>query len=275
MQMKRIPAPAPRDSAQQVRIFFIFAFSLTWGIGLIGLIVPRVFPSAHAFSHTSPFFWMAAYSVSITGIVMTAIYYGKAGLRKLFGRLLPWRAGPQWYAMVVGGYGLIAFAALRFARLYGAAPAYVPGPRAILTGLGMTILFDVGPLGEEFGWRGFALPRLLEFRSPMVASLILGIVHGLWHLPLFFISTLSQSHLSFPIFVLGTISIAIIDTWIYLRTGANLLLAILVHLMSNYCSGMLGAPANPYFQVGEILLGVAILAFGGLRAPARKTGDVH
>jgi membrane protease YdiL (CAAX protease family) len=271
MQMEHVSLPTSRESARQVWMFFVFAFALTWGIGLVGLIVPRVFPSAHAFSHTSPFFWMAAYSVSLTGIVMTAFYYGTAGLRRLFGRLLPWRAGPQWYAIVVCGYGLIAFAAVHLARLYGAGPAFVPGPRAVLTGLGMTLLFDVGPVGEEFGWRGFALPRLLEIRSPMGASLILGAVHGLWHLPLFFIPTVSQSHLSFPMFVVGTISIAVIDTWLYLRTDANLLLAILVHLMSNYCSGILGAPGYPYLQAGEIMFAIVVVACGGLRAPAQTT----
>lgn len=269
--MERIATTKPREPIRQVRIFFLCAFAATWGIGLIGLLVPRVVPSAPTFSHTSPFFWMAAYSVSLLGIGMTAYYDGGAGLRRLFERLLPWRAGPQWYAIVFGGYGLITAAAFYLARMFGAAPASLPGPRAILTGLGMTLLFDVGPIGEEFGWRGFALPRILAGHSPLLGSLILGAVHALWHVPLFFIAAASQSHLSFPLFVTGTISMAIIDTWLYLRTDANLLLAILVHLMGNYCSGILGAPAFPYFQAGEVLAAIAIVAFGGLRERKRLT----
>jgi membrane protease YdiL (CAAX protease family) len=271
--MERFLAPIPRESIRQVRTFFLCAFAASWGIGLIGLVAPRVFPSAQAFSHTSPFFWVAGYSISVTGIVMTAFYDGKAGLGRLVGRLLPWRAGPQWYVFVFGGYGLIAFAAFYVARSFGVAPASMPGPRAVLIGLALTLVFDVGPVGEEFGWRGFALPRILEIRSPLGASFVLGVIHAVWHLPLFFIATTSQSHLSFPLFVLGVISLAIIDTWIYLRTDANLLLAILVHLMSNYWSGILGAPAYPYFQAGEILAAVTIVAFGGLRLPARTTID--
>jgi uncharacterized protein len=271
--MERIHLPTPLQSIRQARIFFLCAFAATWGIGLIGLLVPRIFPSAPTFSHTSPFFWMAAYSVSLTGIALTAFYDGVAGLRRLFGRLLPWRAGPQWYVLVVGGYVLITLAAYYMARLFGAAPPTMPGPRAVLVGLGATLLFDVGPLGEEFGWRGFALPRILEQRSPLVGSLILGTIHALWHVPLFFIPGTSQSHLSFPIFVTGTVSMAIIDTWLYLRTDANLLLAILVHVMGNYCSGILGAPAFPYFQAGEILAAIAIVAFGGFRLPARRITD--
>ena len=271
--MEILSAQKSRESGRQVRIFFICAFAATWGIGLVGLIVPRVFPSAPAFSHTSPFFWLAAYSVSLLGIGMTAYYDGTPGLRRLFGRLLPWRAGPQWYAIVFGGYGLITIAAFYVARLFGAAPASLPGPRAMLIGLAATLVYDVGPIGEEFGWRGFALPRILENRSPLGASLVLGAIHALWHVPLFFIASASQSHLSFPLFVTGAISLAIIDTWLYLRTGANLLLAILVHLMGNYCSGILGAPAFPYFQAGEILAAIAIVVFGGLRVPTRKTSE--
>jgi membrane protease YdiL (CAAX protease family) len=265
MQMETTATQKPRESIRQVRIFFICAFAATWGIGLLGLLLPRFFPSMPAFSHTSPFFWMAAYSVSLLGIGMTAYFDGRAGLRRLFGRLLPWRAGPQWYAIVFGGYALITFGALQVSRFFGAAPMSMPGPRAVLIGLASTLIFDVGPLGEEFGWRGFALPRILEIRSPLAGSLILGTIHALWHVPLFFIAAASQSHLSFPLFVTGTISMAVIDTWLYLRTGANLLLAILVHLLGNYCSGLLGAPAFPYFQAGEIIAAIAIVAFGGLR----------
>lgn len=268
--MERIHLPTPLESIRQVRIFFRCAFAASWGIGLAGLVVPHFFPSMGAFSHTSPFFWLAGYSISLSGIGLTAYYDGLPGLRRLFGRLLPWRAGPQWYVMIFGWYGLITIAAFYVARLYGTAPASMPGPRAVLIGLPLTLVFDVGPVGEEFGWRGFALPRILEVRSPLWASLILGAIHAVWHVPLFFIATTSQSHLSFPLFMMGVISLAIIDTWLFLRTDANLLLAILVHLMSNYCSGLLGAPAFPYFQAGEILAAILIVAFGGLRVPVRR-----
>jgi len=263
--MKRFPAPTPPESIRQVRKFFLLAFATSWGIGLAGLILPHFFPRMGAFSHTSPFFWFAGYSISITGIAMTAYYDGLPGLRRLLARLLPWRAGPQWYVIIVGGYVVISYAAFYVARSFGVAPASMPGPRGWLVGMAMTLVFDVGPVGEEFGWRGFALPRILETRSPLSASLILGAIHAVWHVPLFFIATTSQSHLSFPLFFTGVISIAIIDTWLYLRTDANLLLAILVHLMSNYCSGITGAAAYPYYQAGEILFAIAILAFGGLR----------
>ena len=133
------------------------------------------------------------------------------------------------------------------------------------------IASDPGPVGEEFGWRGFALPLLLEQYSPLKASLILGVIHGLWHVPLFFIPGTTQSQLFFPIFMVGTISLAIIDTVLYLRTGANLLLAILVHVMSNsFCLGL-----SPYqisfFIAGEAALAGAMVLAGGLRSNEQRT----
>ena len=253
--------------ASPVRIFFRYTFALTWGAGLVGLVVARLVPGTQPFTTTSPFYWIAGYAISVVGIVMTAIWDGPAGLRRLGSRLVPWRAKLHWYLIVLGGYGLIFAAALHAARAAGAGPMSLPAFRAVPFGILMTLLTDVGPLGEEFGWRGFALPRLLERWPPLKASIILGGIHAIWHVPLFFIPDMPQSRIPFLIFAVGVISIAIIDTWVYLRSRANLLLAILVHLMANYCGGILGAPALPFFFAGEGAAALAIVALGGLRPP--------
>jgi uncharacterized protein len=263
-------APTPRNPKRQVTTFFLWAFGASWTIGLVGLLVPRIFPGAPAFTGGTPFHALAAYSVSITGIVMTLVYDGRAGLRRLFERLLPWRAGPQWYLIIFGGYGLMTFAALKVARLFGAGPAQVVGMSELMVGLALTLVYDVGPIGEEFGWRGFALPRMLEFRSPLGGTMILGAIHVLWHVPLFFIPSVSQSQLFFPTFVVGVLALAVFDTWVYLRTRANLLLAIFLHLMSNYCFKILGPHTYPFLMVGEAAAAIAIILFGGLSAPKPK-----
>jgi hypothetical protein len=95
--------------------------------------------------------------------------------------------------------------------------------------------------------------------------MILGAIHAMWHIPLFLIPDMPQNRIAFPPFAAGVISIAVIDTWMYLRSGANLLLAILVHLLANYCGGLLGASALPFFFAGEGVAALAIVALGGLR----------
>jgi CAAX protease family protein len=145
---------------------------------------------------------------------------------------LPTRGGLKWYLAILIGYPAILLLLGRFA-----APEVSPPPSAwlnLLPLLGVTILRDPGPLGEELGWRGVALPGLLKRWPPLTASLVLGGLWGLWHLPTFFISTLSQSHLSLPLFLLGMVALSVIMTWLYLRTQGDLLLMILVHLVANF-----------------------------------------
>src|SRR5574337_857223 len=62
-------------------------------------------------------------------------------------------------------------------------------------------LLTTGPLGEELGWRGFALPRLLKRFNPFVASLVLGAIWGVWHLPSFYLAGMVQARLALPIFI--------------------------------------------------------------------------
>ena len=251
--------------ARPVRVFFGFAFALTWGIGGIGLLLGLWFRDWHPLSTSSPLYYLAGYSVSLAGIALTARYAGRDGLRRLGERLTPWRSSPRWYLIVILSYGAITAIALAAAAFVHTAPVAVPNWPQFFSGLLLAIARDPGPLGEEFGWRGFALPRLLERFSPLNASVRLGLIHAAWHLPLFFIPGMPQAQLSFPLFTLGVLSIAIFDTALYLRTGANLLLAILVHLLANVCGGLAaGAHALNFFLVAEGLAALVIVAAGGL-----------
>jgi membrane protease YdiL (CAAX protease family) len=253
--------------ALPVRVFFGLAFGLTWGIGGIALLLGLWWPGWQPLSTSSPLYYLAGYSVSLAGIALTATYVGRDGLWRLGARLIPWRSSPSWYLVVVLGYVAITAIALQAAAFFHSAPAAVSNWPLFVSGLVPAIARDPGPLGEEFGWRGFALPQLLERFSPLNASLRLGLVHAAWHLPLFFIPGMPQAQLSFPLFTLGVIAIAIFDTALYLRKGANLLLAILVHLLANVWGGIAAdAHALHFFFVTEGLAAVLVVAAGGLVA---------
>ena len=95
------------------------------------------------------------------------------------------------------------------------------------------LFFLGGSFQEEIGWRGYALPRLIHMWNPLIASLFLGVIWGVWHLPLFFISGVSQSFMPFSIFLLLTIAFSIFFTWFYLKTDRNLFSALLFHTAIN------------------------------------------
>ena len=255
-----------------LRAFYLLAFGLTWGIGGLGLVAGMFMPDLQPLSTSSPLYYLAAYSVSLSGIFLTARYAGLKGLRDLGARLTPWRSTAGWYLIVVLGYVAITWLSLSIAGLVRSAPIAMPGGQLLLSTLLLTLVRDPGPLGEEFGWRGFALPRLLDRHPPLRASIILGLVHAAWHLPLFFIPGMPQTQVSFPLFAFGVVAIAIFDTALYVRTGANLLLAILVHLLANVGGGLAAdAQALNIFLVAEGLAATLLVVCGGLaRCPTRS-----
>jgi uncharacterized protein len=103
-----------------------------------------------------------------------------------------------------------------------------------LLGIFLYALFPGGALGEEPGWRGFALPRLQSLHGPLVGTLILGPLWGLWHLPLFLTPWNELTALNVVGYVLTTTSLAIMYTWVFNNTKGSVLMAILIHATFNW-----------------------------------------
>ena len=116
-------------------------------------------------------------------------------------------------------------------------PYYLRNP-ALIPVVFFQILLVGGALGEEFGWRGYALGRLQKLFSPFWATLILGLVWSLWHLPLFFVEGTTQAAIPIWQFVFQTMVLAFYYTWIYNKTKGNLFLMILLHAVSNTSSAV-------------------------------------
>jgi membrane protease YdiL (CAAX protease family) len=242
-----------------LRNYLWLAFGITWGVGGLALLAGDIRPGGASPLH--PLHYLAAFGPSIAGVVIAASTDGWAGVRRLLVRLIPSRSALLWYAVVVIGFPALNLAAARIV-----APdflARLPAWDRLLFLLPLTFVTDTGPLGEEFGWRGFALPRLLQRGRPLAAALILGAIWWAWHLPTFFIPQLSQHQLSIPIFLVNSLALSVIMTWLYQRTRGDLLLMILIHVAANYC-GAIGVPFNA--EVGtEVACAALIVACGGLR----------
>ena len=127
------------------------------------------------------------------------------------------------------------------------------------------ILMLGGPLGEEFGWRGYALPNLQKRYGWRIASLILGIVWGAWHLPLFYIANTSQQHVPVVLFMVSTVAMSVLFAWLANRTDGSLIPAILFHTAVNYWSWVVpvipnGGSLRPY----ELAMGLMVVVAGVL-----------
>jgi membrane protease YdiL (CAAX protease family) len=221
----------------------------------------------------SMFLLVAAYSASLAGVILTAIVSGKAGLREMFRRLLIWRAGIGWWAFALFAFALMYLGGLVLAALFSGStlklnltqPLYMIIPMIILQ-----FFFDSG-LGEELGWRGFLLPRLQARYSALVSSIIVGIVWGLWHLPLFMLEGMSPTYemgqafgivpalLGYTVFVV--VPYAILFTWVYNNTKGSLLLAFVFHASQAWFA-LLMDPDNligPYLGFTAILTVTAVV----------------
>ena len=167
----------------------------------------------------------------LSAFIMTGITEGRAGIGRLLRRCALWRVGLGWYLFALIGVPMILVLGV----------IVLPGAMASFKGLGSLValpwlgqvvyVFFHGPLGEEPGWRGFALPRLQRLHGPLVASLILGPLWALWHLPFFWVPAWSfpPTLLNVGMFVLAAIPLTIVMTWVFNNTKGSVLMAILVH----------------------------------------------
>jgi uncharacterized protein len=208
--------------------FFVLTYALSWAFE-IPLVVLR---DGIAGIQGLVLNLLAANVPSVLAIVLTAMVFGRGSLRRLLGRLLIWRVNPLWYVVVLGPF-FLAGGMIALNTLLGGPAISLDVP--LLTAVIMLafFIFPGSAMGEEIGWRGYALPRLQTGRSALSASLILGVIWGFWHLPLYFAGQAGRPLSLLPLFVVSTIALSVIITWMYNSTGGSLLLVVLLHATAN------------------------------------------
>jgi uncharacterized protein len=220
--------------------YFVFAYAFTWGfigIFLIGLKVP-LNGLTNVFVIAGP---------TVASLVATALCLGGPGVVQLLKRLVLWRVNIFWYVFALVLTPLLFVVGTMV--LPGAIAAFAPVPAAAIAQAPLTFVlvwFIGGPLLEEIGWRGFALPRLQRRLNPTVASLILGLLWAVWHFPLYFLPAFAEQNggLSFTSLALYTVSVlamTFVFTWVFNRTRGSLLIAVLLHTAINTFSVYLAA----------------------------------
>jgi len=213
--------------------YFALAYAITWAIafllvasvrGLIGVQIP---PGAH---------FLAAYGPMLSAIIITGITSGADGIRELVERMTRWRVG-RWILVALFSPVALYLIAATIMRIWsGSWPDFSRfGGVLEVSGLGWlagwafhTLTFGIG---EETGWRGFALPRLQKGRNALSATLILSVLWALWHLPMFFYK---ENFMNMGIgmmigWFLGLFSGAIVFTWLYNSSGGSILMVALWH----------------------------------------------
>lgn len=247
--------------------FFALAFGWSWVCWLVSSVVR---PQWAAFAGV--LFFAGNFGPSLAAIVVVRSVDGRNGLCSWLMDCLQWRVGWRWLAIAFFlPLAVIALAAATHIALGG---TISPSPAIGHVGLAIVnfglILLLGGPLGEEFGWRGYALPALQERYSWRVASLILGAVWSLWHLPLFFIADTVQSRNPVGLFILSTIAMSILLAWLFNHTEGSVIPVLVLHTAVNAWSWVI-----PVMVVGDLrpyglAVGLLVLVALGLLSNPEK-----
>jgi uncharacterized protein len=196
----------------------------------------------------------------VAALVVLAVTEGRRGLASWAARLIRWRVGWRWYAVALGlPIALVLVTAALNSALGADAPDWSASGWsgfALVFALRMINPLDAA-LGEEPGWRGYALPRLQADRSPLAATFILGLLVAGWHLPLVFDGRLGWIGLP------STVAITFVYAWLFNHTEGSVLLPVIFHAMQGaFTFGALGYAVTDLVRAdylyGAVLLVLAI-----------------
>ena len=271
--------------------FYALAFAITWG-GLIMVVggPSNILGTPEALDTRLPLVllaWLAGPSVA--SILMTGFVHGRAGLREMLRRMRRWRVGAGWYAVALLTAPLLSVAVLFALSL--SSPEYLPtilttSDKVSLLLLGIVGTF-VGGIFEELGWTGFATPTLLKRMrySVLGTGLIVGVLWGVTHFPLYYWQSADLSGALLPAVVAANVlawfpPYRVLMVWVYERTE-SLLVAMLMHGSATGSLVIFAslAPGWPLFiftlvfgAVLWVVVGVVAYANGGhlSREPLRR-----
>lgn len=250
--------------------FFFMAYIFSWTI-----LIPYILSQWNILPHTNifiVFFALTAFvGPTLSAYIMGRITEGKDGWLNMKKRFCKFKVSWPWYVFTLLGIPLV--------MMFGI--CILPGALASFQGFPsgfpakyiiyfVIIFFCGGPLGEEIGWRGFALPRMQARYGALRATLLLGVLWTFWHLPHFLTtaqrggpgSSLSILYVNLPIFLLLVMSIAVIMTWVFNNTKGSLFIAMLLHTSINTFSLILALFSAPIITSTDlpVAIGLGILA---------------
>lgn len=171
---------------------------------------------------------LAVFTPSIVAFFLTLFIRGKKGIYDLFIRQTIQAASLKWFLL-----SIIVFPALISLAILTSLNFDISGFELRATQLVPQIIVIVLiAVGEEYGWRGFLLPKLMKRFDLFKSSIILGLIWGIWHFPAYLIGTGVPLQMNFMVFLLWVVLGTLVISWIYYYTK-SVLTSILAHIGAN------------------------------------------
>lgn len=232
--MERIKEKTDRRESELVQ-FFLIALGFTWlfwipdGLGKAGVLPDGIWTNLGFFGSWGP---LAA------ALFLVFRDNGIHGIKNLLRKGTDYTFGKKWCAVIFLLFPCLIVVAYMMSILTGEAirPSEAAGLYRYLPLIFFSVMLTGGPLQEEFGWRGYALPRLQAKYSPFISTIILGFIWAVWHFPQFLVphEKTGMFYIT-PVwsFVLTVMAANVIYTWVYNNTKGSILGALLLHTQMN------------------------------------------
>ena len=257
---------------KQVGIFLVLLFGTTWSLGFWAAAQPPPKSLGEFYATFLPQVW----APTILAAAIIALTEGAGRLKRELTALLSYNAGShQWFLVAAifpaTAIGLAVFAA----RAAGEAAPFTPAG-AIPLSIGMQLI--TGAVGEEFGWRGFLLPRLGRRFGPAAAAWVMGILWSLWHVPAWFNPSLPHQTMPMVPALTFIAGFGVFLAFVFTRAGGSILATILAHLSLNVATTLGGVRLSSFafWATLAVIFGAfAIFATSALARSNRQTAVVN
>jgi uncharacterized protein len=250
------------ETSSRVWAFFTLTFAWSWTFWLASVAFkPKSTPLA------TTLMFVGSFGPSLAAVLVVAKACGRVGLRAWLGRCLQWpnggRQGWRWFAFaLLFPLAVMSVAAGLHLATGGLMPTSLAAAHPLMAVANIFLVLLVGgPLGEEFGWRGYALPGLQERMGWRTASLGLGLIWGVWHLPLFFIEGTSQAHIPLALFLLSVVAMSVLFAWLVNHTQGSVVAALLLHTGINFWPSVVPVlPTELSYRAYAFVVGILVVA---------------
>ncbi len=208
-------------------LYFILVFAVSWSLWFAA-------NAATGPVVRSILIYTGVFTPGIVALALTRLHHGPSGVQRLLGRLVTFDVRARWFAFALFFMAAVKLLVALIARVVtGSWPVFgnEPVPGMFVAAIVATVIG--GQIGEELGWRGYALPRLARPMGLGAASIVLGVIWATWHIPLFYILGGDTVGQSFPFYLAQVVAISIVIAWVYMKTNGSLSVTMLLHAAIN------------------------------------------
>jgi membrane protease YdiL (CAAX protease family) len=245
-----------------VLTYFFLTFVITWTCWFIVILLIEPYTASPESAPLVLLIFLeilvkiGVFGPGITGLILTLTLYRKSGLRDFVKRIFKYRVNPIYYLFALLIPIIIYMIPISIELMLGES---FPNIIAQYGFVGLVFHYLnrllLGNYEEEIGWRGFAQHHLQKTQSPIMISLIIGLPHAIWHIPMFLIESGSIDLLEFLLYTIRVIILTFLATWLYSKTQSVLLTALL-HVTVNECSFFLAPSTLQGLLILMLIIGI-------------------